>query len=63
MTARACALCAESESRCLLCLGEIGTAQELALEAEGTRIALEFAERGETAGVRLEPEFALTRRG
>jgi hypothetical protein len=52
-----CPLCGEgSESRCLLCLGEIGTAQELALEVEGTRIALEFAELGEAAEVRLEPE-------
>jgi hypothetical protein len=51
-----CPLCAESESRCPLCLGEIGTAQELALETEGTRIALEFAELGEAAEVRLEPE-------
>ncbi len=57
MTARLldfpCPICGEESEPCQLCLADPDTAHALALEAEGTRIALEFAETGRAAGIRL----------
>ncbi len=56
-----CPICGEEPEPCQLCLDDPETAHELALEAEGTRIALEFAEFGYVPEVRLEGERGLPR--
>ncbi len=59
MTARLldfpCPICAEEPKPCQLCLGDPETAHALALEVEGLRIALEFAEFGHARAMLLEP--------
>jgi hypothetical protein len=62
LLAEPCPLCCDADASCRLCLGELETAHERALEAEGDRLALTFAERGHVAEVPCEPgQLALRR--
>lgn len=59
MTARLldepCPVCAEDDVRCPLCLCQMDMAQDEAMQAEGLRLALCFAELGYIPGMRSEP--------
>ena len=51
MTMCTCPVCSYLGRPCVLCLSDPETAHELANEMEGDRIALEFAETGQVAGL------------
>ena len=56
-----CALCGDAEVPCRLCVAEMDMSHERALEAEGDRLALAFAELGDIPEVPCEPGLGLGR--